>query len=388
MDTVLFLCPSLAGAGVERKVSILVNRLDQSKYRLLLGILRREGQFLGEVADHKIVYVEKPFWLQMLLLPVGYLEHIHNFFLALYQIDRLIKKTKPSVVVTFTLEATVPTYLVTFLWKLNQLVWIISEDSNTPEAVKSVVKGRTISKLILNVFSRIYQKADHVTAVSNAVRKSVIENYKLPKQNVQVIYNPVDQQIVLSQAGNEMDGPFDGNYLLSVGRLVKVKRYDLLLRAFALVRKHKPLKLVILGEGPEHAKLKQISEGLGIAAEVVFAGFTANPWWYMKHAQALLLTSRQEGFSNVIAESMMVGCPVISTRSGGPEDIIIQNQSGILVNQDCWEIAEETIKLLEDQQKRLRIVKQAQKQALRFLPESICAQVTDLLDRLLEERWS
>lgn len=379
--TILFLCPSLVGAGVERRVCVLVNCLNQLDFPVLLGILRNEGQFIDKIPANQLVYVEAPLWIRLLLLPVRQLYNIYNFLLAIYQIDRLLRTTKPALLITFTLETTIPTYLVRLFSKSDHLIWVISEDSNTPEAVKSAIKYRWLSALTLKVLSKIYRKADHTIAVSNSVRDAVRSSYKVSDKTIRVVFNPIDPSL------NNSDGPcpMEGTYLLAVGRLVKIKQFDLLLRAFAQIRKRKELKLVILGEGPEENKLRELSKDLGMATHVIFAGFTSNPWVFMRHAKILITTSRQEGFSNVVIEAMYCGCPVISTRSGGPEEIITQQKTGILVNHNDYDIAHETINLLNDEAKRQRMVEHARRHVVRFLPEKICSQFSEILDQILDQ---
>jgi len=387
-STILFLCPSLAGAGVERRVCTLLKYLDQTNHRFFLGILRNQGQFIAQIADDQIVFVEKPFWLKILLPRFAFFTNINIVIFGIYQIYKIIKKTKPELIVTFTLETSFPTYFVKLLGKSDTIAWIISEDSNTAEAIVNSVEQPFLANIGLKIFSKMYHKADYITSVSNSLKKSLKKGFNLPDQKINVIYNPVDIKHILSSINMALTSPIEEQYLIAIGRLEKVKQYGLLLEAFALVRKQKILKLVIVGEGSELDKLKSFSKQLEIAEHVMFVGFTENPWTYIMHAEALLLTSRQEGFSIVIVESMIVGCPVISTRAGGPEEIITHNQNGILVNQNSREIAEQTIRLLENERMRQNMVKEAQDQITRFKPEHICPQISAMFDQMLGQTTS
>ena len=384
-STILFLCPSLAGAGVERRVCTLLKYLDQTNHRFFLGILRNKGQFMAEVANDRIVYVEKPFWLRILLPRFAFLRNINIVIFGIYQIYKIIEQTKPDLIVTFTLETSFPTYFIKLLGKGDTAAWIISEDSNTAEAIENSVNIPFLATLGLKIFSKMYHKADYITSVSNSLKQSLIKGFNLPDQKINVIYNPVDIENILSSINIAVTKPIKERYLIAIGRLEKVKQYNLLLEAFALVRKEKSLKLVILGEGSELGNLQTIAEHLEIAEHVVFVGFTENPWAYITHAEALLLTSRQEGFSIVIVESMVAGCPVIATRAGGPEEIITHAENGILVNQDCREIAENTIGLLENGKMRQRMVNEARKQVTRFGPEKICPQISAMFGQILAQ---
>ncbi len=385
-STILFLCPSLAGAGVERRVCTLLKHLDQTNHRFFLGILRNKGQFMADVANDRVVFVEKPFWLKFVLPRFSFLRNINIVIFGIYQIYKIIEQTKPDLIVTFTLETSFPTYFVKLLGKGDITPWIISEDSNTAEAIDHSVNRPILAMLGLKIFSKMYHKADYITSVSHSLKESLKTGFNLPDQKINVIYNPVDIESILSSMNLAVANPIKEQYLIAIGRLEKVKQYGLLLEAFALVRKDKILKLVILGEGSELGNLQTISKRLGIAEHVIFIGFTANPWAYITHAEALLLTSRQEGFSIVIVESMIAGCPVISTRSGGPEEIIKHDRNGILVTDNCQNIADETIRLLEQKTLRRRMINEARKHAARFEPKKICPQISEMFDRIMAQK--
>lgn len=381
-DTVLFLCPSLVGAGVERRICILLNHLEQASPSIIVGLLRNEGQFLDDIPPEKTVHIRKPAWMQLLLLPIRPFETSYNFLFALYQIRRLLKQIRPRLLVTFTLETTVPAYFVRLLDSPHTIPWIISEDSNTPEAIMASIPKHWIYRRVLSIFSRIYRKAEYVIAVSNVVRRSIENHYGVSSAKVSVVHNPLDPKFRLENSAN----PVNGDYLLSVGRLVKVKQLDLLLKAFAQVKVvyGSRLKLIILGEGPEKKNLILLARKINIESDIVFKGFTSNPGQYMRHAKALLVTSRQEGFSNVVIEAMSVGCPVISTRSGGPEDIITHDNNGVLVNQDPHQIAQATIALLNNPQKRRQLIKAGRRDADQYLPDRVCKQFYDVITSVIE----
>jgi len=126
---------------------------------------------------------------------------------------------------------------------------------------------------------------------------------------------------------------------LTAGRLFWHKDHATLLRAFALYCKDgRPGRLMILGEGPLRAELEDLAGVLGVAERVTLPGFVPNPLPYMRRAAAFVLTSRHEGFGNVIVEALGVGTPVISTDCPvGPREILDGGRYGRLV--PCGDIA-------------------------------------------------
>jgi glycosyltransferase involved in cell wall biosynthesis len=126
--------------------------------------------------------------------------------------------------------------------------------------------------------------------------------------------------------------------VLFVGRLDPVKAIPDLLRAFALLSAAQEAHLVLVGEGPERNRLRNLAERLGIAGRVQFAGRKSReevPCW-MSAADLLALPSSSEGFGLVLAESIACGRPVVATRCGGPEDIVTP-EVGRLVPCGCPE---------------------------------------------------
>jgi glycosyltransferase involved in cell wall biosynthesis len=101
--------------------------------------------------------------------------------------------------------------------------------------------------------------------------------------------------------------------VLGIGRLAPAKDFATLLRAFALLRAKRPARLVLLGEGPERARLAALAQQLGVADDVRMPGFVRNPFAWLARAGALASSSVYEGLANVLREALACGCPVVAT---------------------------------------------------------------------------
>src|SRR5690606_4661510 len=101
--------------------------------------------------------------------------------------------------------------------------------------------------------------------------------------------------------------------IISVGRLTLQKNYDLLLRAFARLRKEREARLVIIGDGNQRAQLEAEVTRLGLQECVLLPGFKPNPYPYMSRAALFVMSSDYEGFGSVLVEAMACGCPIVST---------------------------------------------------------------------------
>jgi len=144
--------------------------------------------------------------------------------------------------------------------------------------------------------------------------------------------------------------------------LTKAKDFSTLIRSFALMRKERPARLMILGDGEERHELEELSRKLGIASDVDMPGFVDNPYKYMAHAAVFVLSSAWEGFGNVLVEAMACGCPVISTDCpSGPAEILENGKYGILTPVgDAAALAEAMVAILNDHINPLDVVRRAQ----------------------------
>ena len=374
------LCPSLVGAGVERRVYLLINQLSSNWSQLKLGLLREEGEFLCRVDKKQRIYIAPTVLTQIICLPFKPCTELYHFLLAIGQIRAMLKTFRPVLVTTFTLETTLPMYVVSLL-DANKTQWIISEDSNTAVAAGNTCNIKPLNQLLQKLLGYVYRKADYVTTVSSSVQCSVAQIYELPPKHINVIHNPIDCTAI--QLLCNAPPPFDFDYILAVGRLVKVKQFDRLIKAFAQINQTRSMQLVILGEGPEHSRLLQLTNQLELADVIHFQGFVDNPWVFMKHAKMLVLTSQVEGFGNVIVEAMAVDCPVIATDCGGPSDIIEHMINGLIVSSEPESIAQAVEQYLDDPDLCKQLSSQAKQDVKQFNPELSAIQ----FDRLFMQQF-
>ncbi len=185
----------------------------------------------------------------------------------------------------------------------------------------------------------MYPWADSVIAVSNDVALDLSSVTGLSADRFKIISNPIVTADLLNAAQRPVSHPFfeagQSPVILGVGRLLPLKGFDVLLRALRVVRKEFPPRMIILGEGPDRARLEALTEQLGLQDVVDLVGYVQDPAAYMAQASVLALPSRFEGFGNVLVEAMACGTPVVATRcSGGPAEILREGEFGPLVPVD------------------------------------------------------
>jgi glycosyltransferase involved in cell wall biosynthesis len=177
-----------------------------------------------------------------------------------------------------------------------------------------------------------YPRSDGIILVSRGAADGFIRTTHLPPAMVRVIYNPIVDAILDEQSrmppGHAWYSDSSVRVILAAGRLVPQKDFQTLLKAFALLLPAMPkLKLIILGEGRERSRLEALATQLQIRDEVALPGFAGNPHAHMAHAALFVLSSRWEGFANVIVEALACGTPVVATDCpSGPAEIL---ESGV-----------------------------------------------------------
>ena len=185
--------------------------------------------------------------------------------------------------------------------------------------------GRVLGNWCRRASARIYREAQTVICISEKVR----ERLRDAPSNTKVIYNGVNASIF--SPGEEQKAPL---VVLSVGNLIPIKGYALLLRAFARMLPFVPgCELEIIGEGPERSALVRLSEQLGISACVRFLGRKSRVYVSraMQRCAVFALPSEYEGLGCVYLEAMASGKPAIACEGQGIDEIIEHGSSGWLV---------------------------------------------------------
>ena len=184
---------------------------------------------------------------------------------------------------------------------------------------------------------RVLRRADRVLCVSSGVAEDLQELCSLPPDKLAVLPNPVITEDLPLLAAAPVDHPWLAAdaaipVVIGIGRLATSKNFPLLLQAFARVRKQRPTRLLVLGEGRQRARLLALSHRLSIASDVDLPGFVSNPYAYLARAAAFVLSSNVEGSPNALVEALACGCPVVATDCpSGPREILQGGRLGRLV---------------------------------------------------------
>jgi glycosyltransferase involved in cell wall biosynthesis len=174
-----------------------------------------------------------------------------------------------------------------------------------------------------------YNYSSKIIATSEVLKNNIIDKFNVDNKKVILIPNPADTEYFLPKR-RKLDGPFT---FISVALLRPEKRLDLLIKAFSMLSKEIPnIVLTIIGDGPEKDKLKLLSHKLEVNNRINFIGYQKKIVVadIIRDHDALVLSSQVETFGVVLIEAMSAGLPVIATKCGGPESIVLP-ETGMLV---------------------------------------------------------
>jgi teichuronic acid biosynthesis glycosyltransferase TuaC len=209
-------------------------------------------------------------------------------------------------------------------------------------------------------------KADRVIAVCQALKDAMIQ-LQIPGEKIAVIPNGVDiskfHPIPREEARSRLNIPHR-RVILSVGSLIPVKGYDLLLKALKTVVQEfgeTNVYLVIAGEGPSRGKIENLASSLGLSEYVRLLGAVPhnelNVWYNV--ADLFCLASSREGWPCVLLESLACGTPVVATDTWGVPELISSETIGLLTQRDERDMAEKIHLALKTPWHRDEIVRYA-----------------------------
>jgi len=302
---IIFVSQSLRRGGAERIVSLLSQEFNRIGFdvKIVLFANEIEYDYSGE-----IINMETP-------ASKSYIVKIFRLFQRTYKLKQIFKKERPDYIFSFMESSN-------FASILTGKKVVVSIHNNPNIKLKSYQKY-----LIQKLYN--FKNVKKVITVSKGIEKILNNEYYI--NNTQVIYNPVNFNNV-----KDSKKSFNySNYILSVGRLQYQKNFELLINAYSKTKVSKYVKLLIVGGGDERNKLLQLIKTLNLEDKVILTGQVNNVEDYYKNALFYVLSSRFEGFGNVIAEALYFDLPVISTNCPfGPNEIIKHMDNGILIENE------------------------------------------------------
>jgi glycosyltransferase involved in cell wall biosynthesis len=314
---IAFFLPSLCGGGAERVIVNLAQGITERGLPVDLVLAAAEGPLLDQLpAGVRVVDLRAPRVLR-----------------SLGPLARYLRRERPKALVSSMGHANLVALWAARLARQGTPVIVTQHNTLSQETRHESRLSAGLWPPLLRIF---YPWAASVVAVSRGVADDLARMSGLPRDSVDVIYNPVITPTVMALAREAPNHPWfapgQPPVILGVGRLTRQKDFLTLVRAFAEIRRHRAGRLIILGEGEDRLALEGLARELGVADDVALPGFQDNALAYMAGSALFVLSSAWEGLPTVLIEALAAGTRVVSTDChSGPREILQEGRLGALV---------------------------------------------------------
>lgn len=287
-------------------------------------------------------------------------------------IRRAIQETQPDVVISFLPEINI----LVLLALSGRRIPVIIVEQNDPLRSNLELAWKVLRRLT-------YPAASVLVCASQGVSDGFAW---LAKSKRHVIFNTIANTRPYAAVRPEAYSHPDRKHIIGMGRLHYQKGFDLLAEAYSQFASRYPdWDLTLWGEGPSRGVLETQIRKLNLQDRIFLPGATPDPIGVMKAAHLFVLSSRYEGFGNVLIEAMACGLPVVSFDCpSGPAEIIQNGVTGILIPpQDVSQMAAVMQHLITDEEARRSLASQGSDGLDQFSIEAVYGQWAELLDSTL-----
>lgn len=313
----------LGNGGAERVVSLLANHLDRRVIDVCVLCIEKNAigndNFYQIPSDIPIYYLdEQP------TSNSGFVKLLEIPLLA-WKLSRFIRQHKIQVVQSHLFRASYANLLAKQWLKLTghahqaQVVF--------PNPLSHYDKAGTVGKVNLKLIQWLYPLADQMIFKSIEMQQQANQRFTAFRPVAQtVIYNPYNLDEIQQKSQAAINFTFDDTkrYLVTVGRLIKLKRLEVIFAALKQLPEN--IELILVGNGQDEDDYRQQAETMGLSQRVHFVGAQKNPFAWVAKADLFILASESEGFPNVLAEAMACGTAVVASDcTSGPREILAPN---------------------------------------------------------------
>lgn len=371
MLKVLFLTNNLGGGGAERVLVNLVNRMSEDGYDITLRLLTNQGSNREKLSNK--VHLEYLF--RRYYRGLSYL-----YLLPHKWIYEKVAHGEYDVIVVYLHG--VLTRIVSYAPKAQKTIAYLHANMEVSPFIMSFRNQAAIQKCF-NEYNRI-------VSVSKDVKESFVRVSGINDDRLVVKYNTFNTEAIKRSSSDiiPQNIEHDRIVLCSVGKLEEVKGYLRLLKiVFRLIQEGYKIRLMIVGEGPERDTLESYIQETGLEKYITLVGFDVNPYKYIAKSDLFVGSSYTEGFSSVVAESLILGVPVITTDCAGMREMLgNQNEYGVITENNDEALYLGIKQMITDKEKLKYYTNQARKRGSFFSEDSTVHAVENMIEEVVNEQ--
>ena len=360
--SVLFIIDSLRCGGAEKSLVSLLPLLSQEKYSIDLWVLQRGGVFESLVPDG-ISIVPTPHYNLVERIVKRIATVLYSLRTRWY---KLIRKKKHGAEVLwnstgFAYMVPQKEYDIAVAYQQGFPTYLVAEKISAKKKIAWV--NADIFEVGYDILYNVsfYKRFDRIVPVSDLLKRKIEQRVPSLSDKLVCVYDILNPELICRLANEEVsDIPAAGQgtiTLVTVGRMVYLKGYDLAVDAGEILHKNGiGFKWIFVGDGPERSAIEEGIIRKGLSNLFMLVGMKTNPYSYINSADIYVQTSRFEGFGITIGEAKVLNKPIVSTDFEVVYDQLINQENGLIVEKNGNSIAEGIMLLLKDEELKRRIV--------------------------------
>ncbi|MDH4423930.1 glycosyltransferase [Bacillus cereus] len=362
MKKILFVIDSLNSGGAEKSLVSLFTLFDYQKYEVDLLMFSPTGLYLPllpqeiNILDAPVLISNQHNGIKYLIKNKNFKElyirirtsislrvpynkkNMHNAQISWKWMSKYIDILNEKYDVAIAYSQGIPTYFVAEKVKADKKIcWVNTDYKIAPYNKK--------------IDAKYYEQYDNVVAVSDYNKTIFINEMPSAREKISVIYDIVSPNLIKSMASQDdgFDDGFDGLRILTIGRLVDAKGYDMAIEAcYKLKKQGYKLKWYVIGEGNLKSKLENMIKEFHLEETFILLGTFQNPYVFLKQCDVYVQPSRFEGYGLALAEAKVLQKPIVSTNFTVVHNQIKDRENGVIVTMNSDAVYEGIRGIIED----------------------------------------
>lgn len=371
MKKILFIMGCLDNGGGEKSLVNLLNLFDKDNYSIDLLLFKNRGKLINQLPSNvnlikdcdilNFMYEDSILKSLSLKHPIYSFVHIFGTFYS-----KIIAKSgfqKGQIRWKNFYNKVIPKYNkeydIAISYLEGETTYFLVDKVSAKKKIAWVHTDYTKINTIISHDSYYFDKLDDIVTISNECKNILIEMFPDLISKIHVLPNLTDSNAIKKQSEIEIPFEMKNNKLkiLSVGRLVYLKGFDMAIDA-AVLLKSKGIDFIwyIIGDGELRDELKKLIDDSGLTDNFILLGLRENPYVYMKNADIIVQSSRYEGKSMVIDEAKILAKPIVVTNYDTVHDQISDNE-GLIVDMSSEGISNGVLEMISSKDKYIDFLK-------------------------------
>lgn len=375
---ILFLISRFLDGGIDTVLVEYLNALcslTEHEVTLAIGLKMNEAEVFLSRIDKKVrvEYLVDQDWLTSYKRKKHH--HQENALLGAFdeiclnplrrlQMHNRLRKLSKDMDVVIDFDACFGSFMLDIPSKVRKIMWFhFSIKTESERAPKRILR-----------LEKRFERYDRIVLISDAMLEEAVTFIPQYKDRYCRIYNCINKEVAFAKSVADCDTGKEP-YLLAVERLEESQKdITSLVKAYSVLKKKKPDAplLYIIGEGKSRGEIEELIDRLNLGDYIRLLGFVSNPYPWIRNAEMVVHSSKFEGLPTVLIEALILGKVIISSDCPtGPDEILSHGESGVLVPVgDYMAFAEAVLKVLDDTEVKNRILPNAAKHSMNFLPDN------------------